>query len=121
MVFPVNIVTFDPPEAFERTNKFEPRTVEDGPIVAPLRMLNVPMVAKGTAMVSFRNVAFPLTVRGAEGLVVPIPTQAFELITTTLEPPPMFENMATFEPIVPAPTTRVLDANMLGVVIEFEE
>ena len=76
------MVTFDPPETLERTNKFDPRTVEDGPNVAPLRTFNVPIVAKGTAKVSVENAAFPLTVSELVGLVVPIPTQAFELITT---------------------------------------
>ena len=97
-VFPVNTVTFDPPEALAKTAKFEPSVVELVPIVRPLRTPMVPTVAKGTANVSVVNEALPLTVRELVGLVVPIPTQAFELITTTLEPPPTFEKMATFEP-----------------------
>jgi hypothetical protein len=60
-VFPVNIVTFDPPEAFDKTNKLDPSVVELGPIVAPLRTPKVPTVANGTAKVSVENKAFPLT------------------------------------------------------------
>ena len=116
--FPVNIVTFEPPEAFEITIRFDPRTVELGPIVTPLRTPKVPNVAKGTAKVSVENKAFPLTCREVVGLVVPIPTQAFELITTIFCPPAMFENTATFEPIVPGPTLRVLVATTFVVLRE---
>ena len=42
--------------------------------------------------------------RDACGFAVPIPTHAFELMTTKFEPPPMLEKRATFEPIVPEPT-----------------
>jgi hypothetical protein len=47
----------------------------------------VPTVAKGTVNVSVAKEAFPLTCRELVGLVVPIPTHAFELITTTFAPP----------------------------------
>jgi hypothetical protein len=41
------------------------------------------------------------------GFPVPIPTHAFELITTTFEPPLMLEKRATFDPMVPELTCRV--------------
>ena len=69
---------------------------------------------------SVENKAFPLTVRELVGLVVPMPTHALELITTTFEPPPTFEKRAMFEPIVPVPTLRIFEAKMFFVVRAFD-
>ena len=62
----------------------------------------------------------PTTWRVDVGFVVPIPTHAFELMTTTFEPPPMLENKAMFDPMVPVPTWRMFDAKMFAAVMEFE-
>jgi hypothetical protein len=120
MAFPVMTVTFEPPETFEMTKRFEPSVVVTGPIVAPLKVCKVPTVAKGTVKVSAANDAFPVTVSGLVGFVVPIPTHAFELMTTTFEPPEMLEKRATFVPMVPGPTCRVFDAKTFVVVTVFE-
>jgi hypothetical protein len=81
--------------------------VELGPIVTPLRTPKVPTVANGTAKVSVANKAFPLTCRELVGFVVPIPTQAFELMTDIFVP---LEKMAMFEPTFPyVPTDKELE------------
>ena len=111
MAFPVMTVTFEPPETFEITRRFEPSVVVTGPIVTPLKLCKVPTVAKGTVSVSVANDAFPVTVSGLVGFVVPIPTQAFELMTTIFEPPETLEKRAMFEPrVVEVGPTRIPEA-----------
>jgi len=114
-LFPVNTVK-DVPELFARTITFDPRVL--GPIVAPVKTPRVPVVAYGTVNVSVANDAFPLTVNELVGFAVPIPTHAFELITTTFDP---FENTATFVPTLPyGPTERFDFASTELDVIVFE-
>ena len=104
-------VTFEPPEVLETTKRFEPSVVVTGPIVTPLKVCKVPTVAKGTVRVSVANDAFPVTVNGLVGFVVPIPTHAFELMTTIFEPPDTLEKRAMFEPrVVEVGPTRIPEA-----------
>jgi hypothetical protein len=103
----LNTRTFEPPELLANTAKLEPSVVELGPIVRPDNALRVPAVTKGTAKVSVAKEAFPDTVRVDVGLVVPMPTQPLEFITTTFDP---LEKMAMFEPTGDGPTVRLLEA-----------
>jgi hypothetical protein len=54
---------FEPPEIFENTAKFDPRTVELAPTVTPDKIPSVPNVPKGAVNVSDATVADPPILR----------------------------------------------------------
>ena len=64
--------------------------------------------------------ACPKLKRDPPVYVDPIVTRPFESITKVLAPPLAFENMTTFDPNVPGPTSRPLSTNTFVVEREFE-